>query len=237
MAVRGLSEQPTVLEVLHSSTLLKALGREDIDRLSPVCHMAQIDRGQVIWMRGDQTPFFGIVGTGFVKMVKSSGDGSELTAEIMGPGQVFGLLGAIEGIGCPLSAQAVTPAWYLKVPKKDFLAVYGDTPALKDHVVIRTASRLRQAYEMMARMANGTVGQRLAAVLVILAESYGERTEGGIEITIPLTRQDLADIAGTTVETTIRTISKWQRDGWVEFAHRRLLIRNEAPIYRQIGTG
>jgi CRP/FNR family transcriptional regulator len=225
--------KPSVLEVLNSSTLLNSLSRDDFAGLAPVCHLAFAERGQIIWMTGAQVPFFGIVGAGFVKMVHSSRSGADLTAEIMGPGQIFGLLGAIEGGGCPLSARAVTGTWYLKVPKREFLDLYGHATAMKDHVVVRTATRLRQAYAMLAQMATGTVEQRLAAVLAILSESYGAKTDLGVEITVPLTRQDLAELAGTTVETTIRTVSRWQRDGWVTFKQRRLVILDEGPMLAQ----
>lgn len=66
---------------------------------------------------------------------------------------------------------------------------------------------------MMTRMSSGTVEERLAAVLLILVDSYGKRDSEGLHLLVPLTRQDLSEMAGTTVESTIRVMSRWQKQG------------------------
>lgn len=222
--MREYPERPAPIAVLRSSTVLNGVTEADLMFLAEQSHPAYAERGEVIWMSGGQLSFFGVVGIGFVKMVRTQATGQEITAEIMGPGQVFGMLGTIDGAGCPLSARAVCNTWYLKVPKSPFLEVYSHTEALKDHVVRRTTLRLRQAYEMMARMSSGKVEQRIAAVLVILAESYGRETDQGTLIDVPLTRQDVAEMAGTTAETTIRAMSRWQKDGVLELSRRKIVV-------------
>ena len=206
-------DRPSVLCVLKSCTLLNELSDEQLDLLAPHCHLASAERGEVIWIRGEQVNFFGIVGVGYVKMVHSTRQGNEITQEVMGPGQVFGLLGAVEGMGCPLSARAVNTMWYLKVPKAVALPIIDGSSAIKGRLVRRTSARLRQAHEMLARLSTGKVESRVAAILVMLGESYGVRTDTGLEISIPLTRQDIAEMAGTTVESTIRLMSRWQKQG------------------------
>lgn len=208
--------RPTVASVLASSTLLNTLSAEDRDYLAGNCHLAFAERGQVIWLDGRSVDFFGVVGVGFVKMVKSTEMGQEVTQEIMGPGQIFGMLGIIDGGGCPLSARTVMHTWYLKVPRGHFMPIYERSVALHKTVVVRTTLRLRQAHDMLARLSTATVETRLAAVLIMLAESYGRSTSDGIVIDVPLTRQDLAEMAGTTVESTIRVMSKWQKQSLVQ---------------------
>ena len=66
---------------------------------------------------------------------------------------------------------------------------------------------------------------RLAATLVRLAEREGKRSPSGVELPYHLTRQSLADMAGTTVETTIRVVSRWIRDGLVVDDKGRLVLR------------
>lgn len=210
------ADKPTVHAVLNSSTLLSTLGEEAMEELARVSHLAYAERGEIIWLHGSQVGFFGIVGTGFVKMVRSVASGTEVTIEIMGPGQAFGLLGSVEGTGCPLSARSVTNLWYLKVPKAKFLDAFGESSVTRDIVFRRTTSRLRQSYDVVARMSNARVETRIAAVLLHLAESYGEESEGGLCVGVPLTRQDIAEMVGTTVETAIRVMSRWQKEGRIE---------------------
>lgn len=228
-------ERPSKIDVLSSSTLLNSVPEADREILLKTSHLAFAERGETIWLHGNECDFVGLVGTGFVKMVMGTNSGQELTAELMGPGQVFGLLGAVEGNGCPLSARSVTATWYLKLPKRETLAIYSRVDVLKDHLLRRTTNRLRQSHEMMARMSSGKVAERIAAILFLLADSYGRATDRGTLIDVPLTRQDLGDMVGTTVETTIRVMSKWQKEGWIETDQRHVTLCDEDALEREMG--
>lgn len=223
-------ERPSVLSVLKSSTVFNALTSQDIDDLAAVSHLAYAERGETIWFRGSQVDFFGLVGVGFVKMVRSFSNGQEATAEIMGPGQLFGLLGVIEGQGCPLTARSVCHCWYLKVPKTSILPIFEERIIFKDQLLRRTTQRFRQNVDVLAKMASGRVEERIALVLMLLSESYGREGEGGIEIQVPLTRQDIAEMAGTTVESTIRTMSRWQKEKVVKSDHMIVTIIDENAL-------
>ncbi len=219
-------EAPTNLQVLRASTLLNSLTEEQISDLGGVSHMAYAERAETIWINGSDVDFFGVVGIGFVKMTRSTAAGHDVTTELMGPGQVFGLLGALEGTGCPQTAKAVCNTWYLKVPKRKFFDVYRENLILKETLVRRTTTRLRSSYEMIARMSTGKVDQRIAAILFLVAESYGTEDGKTIRINVPLTRQDIAEMAGTTVESTIRVMSAWQKKKWIETESRTISILN-----------
>lgn len=219
-----LTNAPSNLQVLRASTLLNSLAEEEIGALAGTAHMAFAERGSVIWLNGAEMDFFGVVGVGFVKMMRSTAAGQDVTTELMGPGQVFGLLGVLDGTGCPQTAQAVCNTWYLKVNKREFLDVYRKNVVLKEHLLRRTTQRLRGSFEMFARMSTGKVEQRIAAILFMLADSYGVDNGEGIVLEVPLTRQDIAEMAGTTVETTIRILSGWQKRKIVETNHKQITI-------------
>lgn len=219
-------EAPSRRDVLSSSTLLGGLTEVQLSELAVNSRMAHAEKAEVIWINGSSVEFFGVVGTGFVKMTSMGPSYQEITTEIMGPGQVFGLLGVLSGTGCPQSAKAVTGCWYLKVRKVEFMPVYDQNFILKEQIFRRTSHRLHQAFDLVAHLSVGTVEQRVAAVLLVLSRSFGQETDGGILIDVPLTRQDISELAGTTVESTIRAISKWQKQGWIETQDRHLLLKN-----------
>lgn len=231
MAMADVPSRPPILSVLKSSTLLNAIDEGVLMSLAKCSHLAYAERGETIWIRGDTVDFFGLVGTGFVKMVRTTTKGQEVTAELMGPGQIFGLLGVIEGSGCPLSSRAVSNTWYLKIPKEAFLPIFGSNQLLKDALIRRTTLRLRLSPEMMAKMAVGTVSDRIALILYVLAESYGEQIGETIKLRVQLTRQDISEMAGTTVETTIRVMSKWQKKGIVSTDHRYVTIEDPERLF------
>jgi len=218
------SERPSKRSVLDSCDLFHTLARDQKELLAASSTMASAERGEMIWIAGASPESIAIVGQGFVKMTKNSAQGTEITVELVGPGQCIGVLAAIEGRDMPLNAVAITPVWYLRVPTRLLLNLYEEVVALKDQVVKSIGPRLRKAHEMMSRLSSGTAEERIAAVLFILAESYGRKQGNKVEITVPLTRQDLGEMAGTTVETAIRVMSKWQKEGIVSTEHQMITI-------------
>ena len=206
----------SVRGVLESSALLVDLSEREKLGLAPECRLYFCEKSEQIWSSGSTVAFFGLVATGFVKMVKSNSGGTEMTLEIMGPGQIFGLLSALEGTGCPLSAVGLTDTVYLRIAKEAFLEIYKANNQLKDRLLRRTVVRMHQKLDLMAKLSSGKAEERIASILFVLAESYGVHGDNTIQLSVPLTRQSLGEMAGTTTETTIRTLSSWAKQKLVQ---------------------
>lgn len=198
------------------------------------CKVAHAEKGGLIWLDGTREDYFCVVGRGFVKMSRNTSAGQEVTTELMGPGQVFGLLGALDGHGCPQSAKAVTDVCYLKVRKTAFTPIYESNQVIKDSLVRRTGNRLRQAYDMIAYLSGGKVEQRVAAVLLLIAQSFGRDESDGTYLDVPLTRQEIAELAGTTVESAIRVMSRWQKAGWVSTKSQTICILEIDELFKLV---
>lgn len=212
------------IEIVEGCTLLNPLSPEERQELAASMQLRKADKGQIIWFGGEVQGYFCIVGSGFIKMSRPSMSGHEVTLELMGPGQVFGLMGVVEGKGCPLNATALTPAVYGYVPGQRILPIYRQNVAFKDTLLIRSIARFHEKLDLMARMASGRVDERIAAVLLLLAASYGKQTERGILLDVPLTRQEIGELAGTTTESAIRTLSAWQKQKWVATQQQRITL-------------
>lgn len=226
LATNEVPERPSNFAVLSACTLLNALTDQERGTLASESFMAYAERGEVIWLSGSPSLFCGVVGIGFVKMTKPTAQGMDVAVELLGPGQCFGLMAALEGRPFPLAAVAVTNTWYLKLPTRSVNHAYQTSSGLKDQIVRTIAPRLRRAHDMMGRLSSGRVDERLAAVLMLLADSYGTTDEHGILIGVPLTRQDLSEMAGTTVETTIRIMSRWQKEHLVSTDRRHIRLHD-----------
>jgi CRP-like cAMP-binding protein len=222
--------KPTPQTLLQSSSILNVLTPEEQESLAAISRVVHAERGEMIWFVGDDVDFFGLAGTGFVKMVRGNSEGNDIAVELMGPGQIFGMMGTIAMSGCPLTAVAVTDLWYLRIPKRPFLEIYEKNIPLKDRLVRRLTLRLHGAMDLMARMSSGRVEERVAAILFILAESYGERHGKRLSLQVPLTRQEISEMAGTTVESCIRVMSRWQKEGLVATEHHLITILDEARL-------
>jgi CRP/FNR family transcriptional regulator len=230
--VGEIPERPSNVAVVESCTLFNALTTQEQENLIRSTFMAYAERGETIWLSGSPSSFCAIVASGFVKMTRTTPSGQEVAMELLGPGQAFGLLAAIEGRPFPLSAIAVTHCWYLKIPTKALLDVYNSSSALKDQIVRNLGPRLRRAHSMMSRLSTGSAAERIAAVLFILADSYGQQVGKKIRLVVPLTRQEIGEMAGTTVETTIRVMSRWQREGILETDHHVVTILDSSQLER-----
>jgi CRP/FNR family transcriptional regulator len=206
-----------VATLFAKTPLLRSLSEEEYDRLAERSRLSTIQRSEAIWLHGAEVDFVGLVVSGFVKMARYDASGHEMTLEIFGPNQVFGLMGVLDGSGCPMSAVAVTTVTYLRIPKTAIEAVYDSNHVFKDHLLRKAALRMHQKLELMMKLATGTVEQKIAAILIILLDSYGhDAATGRVVLDVPLTRQELGELAGTTTETAIRVLSKWRKQGWLD---------------------
>lgn len=178
--------------------------------------VVSFEKGEVIWFMTTANSHCYAVGSGFVKMSRSTPAGQEVTLEIFGPGQLFGLNGILDGSGCPLQATALTKVQLLRIPAENMKRVFAANVAWKDAMIQRLLARIRERLDLMARTMSSRVEERIAAILLLLAESYGKREGEGIILDVPLTRSDIGELAGTTTETTIRVMSRWQKEGLIE---------------------
>lgn len=227
----------TVRGVLESTTLLNAITEEQMVHLAGVSKMDFAAKSEPIWINHRDVGFIGLVGNGFVKMAKSTSAGTDVTLEIMGPGQPFGLLGVIDGLGCPLMAYALTDLDYLKIPKSAILDIYNKNHVLKDRLLRKTALRMHQKLNFIGKLTSCRADERLAAVLFILADSYGRNDGEAIRLQLPLTRQLIGEMAGTTTETTIRIFSRWTQEGVLETENQRITILNPLELESKLDGG
>ncbi len=228
--ISGVPDRPANIAVIQACSLLNGLTEEQRQRLAGESFTAYAERSEMIWRAGSAAEFVAIVGAGFIKMTKTTAGGQEVAMELLGPGQCLGLFAAIEGRSFPLNAIAVTNCWYLKIPTRIVAELYDKSSQFKDQIVRGLGPRLRKAHEMMARLSSNKVDERIAAVLFLLADSYGSKQPEGLRIDVPLTRQDISEMAGTTVESTIRTISAWQKGGIVATDRHVLTILKEDAL-------
>lgn len=222
----------TPVELVQACTLLNPLTAEDRERLLSAVQMRKAAKGEVIWLGGEPQGFFGMIGRGFVKLSRPSASGHEMAMELFGPGQVFGLNGVLTGRGCPLNATALTQVLYGYAPATIILGIYDRNVPFKDLLLRRAMGRLHEKLDLMSRMTSGKVEQRIAAILMILADSYGRTTADGILLEVPLTRQELGELAGTTTESAIRLMSRWQKEGLIATDNHAITLLDMAAIER-----
>ena len=166
-----------------------------------------------IFAEGDTPSWFYVVRSGHVKIVRHSKTGKDVVLELLGAGEVFGGVAVIEKRPYPASAQATEPTVVLKIPADPVIALAERHPGFIKEMALMIGRRLRTAHDSVKSLAVDPVEARLAGTLLRLAEREGTRGKDGVTLPFQLTRQSLADMSGTTVETAIRVLSRWLKEG------------------------
>lgn len=198
---------------LGGNPVFAGIPARDVESLAAVA-LEEAHRARAyIFMEGDAPHWFYLVRSGHVKIVRHSKTGKDVVLELLGPGEIFGGVAVIEKRAYPASAQATEPTVVLKIPADSMIALAERHPAFIKEMALMIGRRLRAAHDSVASLAVDPVEARLAATLLRLAKREGTRSDRGVALPFHLTRQSLADMTGTTVETTIRILSRWLREG------------------------
>jgi len=212
-----------VERVLRLATIFRGLQPEDRQRLAAVTRLQGFRRGEAVFAEGETPQSICIIVSGRVKVSKMTRAGKDVILEIFGAGDPIGAVAAYEGQPYPASAFALEDTTTLQVPREAFFSLLEKHPTLVRGVLTGLTHRLVELINRVADLTGGRVEPRFARLFLKLAEEQGLPERGGLFVPVTLSRQELADMTGTTVETCIRIMSRWgkqsvvrtEKDGFV----------------------
>ena len=202
-------------ETLRRSPLFRGLKPDDRQRLAAVAGMRAFDKGDRLFSEGDESDLMFTVVTGRVKVVKTTPRGTDVILELFGPGDPVGAVAVYESRPYPASAVALEPTSCLVIPRQAFFALLEGYPTLVRGLLVGLTHRLVELTNRLTELSGGRIEGRLARFFLKLGSDMGRRRDDGIFIPLALSRQELADMIGTTIETSIRIMSRWGKDGVV----------------------
>lgn len=194
------------------------------DNLRMLLRPRTVDKDEYLFFEGDPADMLYLVGSGRIKVLKHSDTGKEMLLEIVSAGDTVGEIGVLDGAVYPVSAQAMEPSQVWSIRRTDYLRALDRHPELALHTARSLGKRLQEAYQTMLSLAVERVERRIARILLKLAAATGQRTGEGIIINAPVTRQDIADMTGTTVETAIRVMSRFTKRGLIRSRRGRITL-------------
>ena len=224
-------------DLLARSTLFAPLSEEEQSEVASRFSPHHYEKDDYLFWEGEPAEWLVLVTEGQVKMIKHSESGRETILATFGPGQIVGEVGVLVGETYPATAQALEPARTLNLRRDDYTELMRQYPDLAWALIQELGHRLQSAHETIRSLAVEKVERRVARVVLRMANTAGERLDDGtVRISVPLSRQDVADMAGTVIETAIRALSKFQKQGLIETragyivlleAHRLVAIAEE----------
>jgi len=220
----------TPMANLKKINLFKNLSDEELKELEHYITTATFRKKDDIFTEGDAPEWFYIVSTGKVKVTKISHDGKEIILEIISPYDIFGGVAVLRNFPYPANAVAMEDSEILKISRKNLMRLVDRFPNLMFCIALQLGDRMKSSFDSLKNIALERVEARIAALLLKLGNKVGVETKEGLLIDMRLTKQDVADMVGTTVETSIRTFSKFKKEGLVTDSDGKVIIKDRERL-------
>jgi CRP/FNR family transcriptional regulator len=214
-----------IIETLKKSELFSSLKDDELQSISKYFEKVTYKNNENIFVEGDPSDKFYLLAEGSVKVLKHTMMGKDIILEIMSPGDIFGGVAVLDKKPFPASAQAMESTTVIWISRQNLLRIMDEYPILKLEIVKYFSDKLRDAHDMLKNIATERVEKRIASLLLKLSEKIGVDDDGFRKIDFPLTRQEISEMVGTTVETCIRTMSKLQKSGIIKSSNGRISIK------------
>lgn len=209
--------------LLRATPVFRRLSPEDRATVAQAAVARRYEKGETIFEQGMPSDSFFTIASGRVKISKMLPTGKDLIIEVFGTGDPLGAVAAYDGRPFPASAIALEDTTCVVIPRAVFFRLLEEHPSLVRGLMLGLTARLVELTNRLAEFSSGRIEPRFARLFLKLAREMGREDRGGVFIPLPLSRQELADMTGTTIETCIRIMSRWgkqeivrtEKDGFV----------------------
>jgi CRP-like cAMP-binding protein len=184
----------------------------------------RVAANEIVLRQGDAATALYVVIVGRLRAVQTTADGQQVIVRYLGPGEVAGYTTLSERDCHPGTVVAVDDTHLLGWTGSAIKEVMRKHSSIAMNAVALLGERYHEMQVRLRELSTEKVEQRIAHTIVRLSQQAGRRTARGIEIAIPLSRQDLAEMAGTTLHTVSRTLSAWEEQGIVNCGRRRVVV-------------
>jgi len=207
---------------------------DDLDLILKNSISRSIEEGGFFFMQGDEATYLYILTSGQVKLMQSNPSGQQVNLRTIVPWQMFGALGAVRNDGAPYpaTAQTLEDSTALAVPSLFLRSILPTRPYLSFGLMNLMTSYIQEMQARYRELATEKVEQRVANALIRLAGQAGIKSEKEAGIELSLSRQDVAEMTGTTLYTVSRLLSDWERKGILKTGRERIAIINPHELVR-----
>lgn len=224
------------LKILSQVPFFQGFSPADLARINHLFREYGYQADEMICAAGDPAEQLFVVADGWVRLLRHSLTGKEIVLDLLAPGEFFGSLSTLGDDSYPESAQAQTAACILTIGRESFQQILEGYPSVALKMLDIMSARLRAANERVHQLSVLPVEARIAYTLLRLSDKFGARHSVGLLIQVPLSRDDLAAMTGTTTESASRVMSQLHKDGliqsgreWVAVTDRKALEALAGP--------
>jgi CRP/FNR family transcriptional regulator, nitrogen oxide reductase regulator len=205
--------------------LFAGFSAEELDEVLREARSQRVARNRNIFGQGEKAHSFFILLHGHVRASKTTPMGEQVVVRYILPGETFGVAPAIGLRHYPATATAVDDSVILAWPSSTWPRLVSRFPALAANTLQTVGNRLQESHARVVEISTQQVEQRVANALLRLAKQAGHKVDHGVEIDFPISRQDIAQMTGTTLYTVSRILSGWEQRGLIESGRQRIVLR------------
>ncbi len=203
-----------VRTALKTLPMFRGLGEEVHRQLGAIATIRDYRRGDFLWREGDESEWLTLIVKGRVKIVREAAQG-DVILEIFSEGEPVGSIAVYNYMPYPASAVALEDVSIFALPRRDYFELLDRQPEFA-RGIMRELTKLTIALtRKLAETRGQRVDVRIAQLFLTLADRMGKNVDGGVLVPLQLSRQEIADLVGTTVESAIRVLSRWGREDLV----------------------
>ena len=209
-----------------------------LDELLTLAHPARYPKGSVVFSQDEPIHSFFLLLDGLIRVVKLTKDGEQVVPRYFSSGELFGIGKAIGLSAYPASSIAAVDCVVLAWSNHIWDEVVSRHPTFATNTYRIVGQRLAETQHQLVELATARVEQRVANCILKLANQTGKRTDEGILIDFPVSRQDISEMTGTTLHTGSRLLSAWEDAGWVQSGRQKItLIKGHQIVLIANGAG
>lgn len=219
-------------QILGDLPFFEGLSKQSLEEVNRYFREHGYSAGETIYFSGDPAARLFVVAMGRVKLMQHTLQGQDVALELLTSGDFFGALSQLGEETFPDTAYAITDCCVLAIPADSFQRILEDHPSVGPIALRVMAKRLQKAHEIIRQLSALPVDQRVASTLVRLADKFGQPDEVGFLIQLPLSRQDLAQMTGSTPETVSRVLSEFKREGLIRTGREWVALLDQDALTR-----
>jgi CRP-like cAMP-binding protein len=216
--------------IVRQFNSLKALTKDELLRISGCKTSKFIKKGELIFEEGDTLNGVFCVKDGVCKLSKLSANGKDQIVKLVVKGDLLGQRSLLGNESTNLSAVALNDMEVCYIPKSEIMRDLENNSNFSLDILQKMAQDLKESDNVIVNMAQKSVKQRLAEVLIYLFESFGIDKEGMLSVI--LSREDYANIVGTATESAIRILSQFKSEGLISTSGKKIKIENFEGLKR-----
>lgn len=209
---------------LRGVDLFQDLDEAGLERVGRVAKLRRVPADSFLFHQGDPAGHLHVLLSGRLKLTQITVDGQQVLLRYANPGEAFAVLAVLSEMLYPITVQAVEDSLVAAWDKDTMQELMLEYPQIALRAMELLAKHTREFQDRIRELSTERVERRIARALVRLARQTGRKVKEGILLDLPLSRQDLAEMSGTTLYTVSRTLSQWESQGLVRSGREKIVI-------------